>query len=261
LTVAAGLETPASATQPFADVPADGSLARTLAPWIARGWVASHAQHRFEPDRAMPFTEFKQHAFNSLFASLSKNSPTPVDYRPWLVHDTFNRPDEAVAELSSGHKPMSGSEWKIENGQLRPADSQGTTYLLVDAGAKDVDASVDLFLEQTRNEAAAGIVVRAGDARNMQRFLLQAKGPAVEARIDAVVDGQRTEEERWLIPTIKRGFTLRVVAVGDNFSYWIDGAEVKRLRRSQHAGGTGIGVVNGGGESSRFDNLEVKHCR
>jgi hypothetical protein len=75
------------------------------------------------------------------------------------------------------------------------------------------------------------------------------------------VDGQRTEEERWLIPTIKRGFTLRVVAVGDNFSYWIDGAEVKRLRRSQHAGGTGIGVVNGGGESSRFDNLEVKHCR
>jgi hypothetical protein len=134
-------------------------------------------------------------------------------------------------------------------------------YLLVDAGEKDVDASVDIFLEQTRNEAAAGIVVRAGDARNMQRFLLQAKGPAVEARIDAVVDGQRTEEERWLIPTIKRGFTLRVVAVGDNFSYWIDGAEVKRLRRSQYARGTGVGVVNGGGESSRFDNLEVKHCR
>ncbi|HUT89477.1 MAG TPA: FAD-dependent oxidoreductase [Thermoguttaceae bacterium] len=257
LTVAVGLETPATAPQPFADVPTDSQLARTLAPWIERRWIVSNARHRFEPDQAMPFSEFKRHAFHACFGSLLK-TPLSVDYRPWLVHDPFNRPDEAATQLATGQKPIDSATWKVETGQLRPTETQGTTYFLVETGAADVDASVDIFLEQTKNQAAAGLVVRATDSRNMERFLLQANGPAVHARIDAIVGGQRTTEVSWVIPTLKRGFTLRVAAVSDEFVYFIDGKEVKRLKRQHSPTGTGVGVVNGGGEANRFDNLEAR---
>jgi hypothetical protein len=257
LTEVVGRETPPAVSPPFADIPADSPLARTLAPWIERGWIVSDGGHRFEPDQAMPFSEFKRHAFHVCFGSLLK-TPLPVDYRPWLVHDTFNRPNEAVTELATGQKPRDAGAWKVEAGQLRPTETKGTTYLLMDTRTADVDASVDVFLEQTQNEAAAGVVVRAVDSRNMQRFLLQAKGPAVHVRIDALVDGERTAEVGWVVPTLKRGFTLRVIAVGDQFVYFIDGEEVKRLKREPSPAGTGVGVLNGGGEASRFDNLEIR---
>ena len=259
LAMVAGLETPATAPQPFADIPADSPLARTLAPWIERRWIVSHARHRFEPDEAMPFSEFKRHAFHACFGSLLK-TPLSVDYRPWLVHDTFNRPNEAATRLATGQEPMHSAAWKVEAGQLRPTETQGTTYFLVDTEAVDVDVSVDIFLEQTKNQAAAGLVLRAIDSRNMERFLLQANGPTVHARIDAIVDGQRTREVSWVIPTLKRGFTLRVVVVNDEFAYFIDGKEMKRLKREHSPAGTGVGVINGGGEAGRFDNLEARAC-
>jgi hypothetical protein len=258
LTIAAELDIPPTSEQPFADVPANGVLARTLAPWIARHWITADPRERFASDQPMSFSEFKRHAFNVLFAALLGKEPLPVNCRPWLVHDTFNRPNEAIAQLASGHRPLPGAAWRVENGQLRPASAEGTTCLLVNAGARDVDASVDIFLEQTRNEAAAGLALRAADAGNMDRFFLQAKGPGVEARIDTLINGQRRAEERWIIPAIKRGFTLRVVAAGDEFIYLIDGTEVKRLKRTPSAAGMGVGVVNGGGEASRLDNLEVR---
>ena len=258
LTAAAGLRVPETAPQPFADVSADSELARTLKPWIDRQWIAASLQHRFEPDRAMPFSEFKQLAFHVLFSSLMKNPPAPVDYRRRLVHDTFNRPNEPAVQLATGQKPVHSAAWRIEGGQVRPVDKTGTTYFLVDAGAPDVDVSVDVFLEQTKNEAAAGIVFQARDSRHMQRFLLQAKGPAVEVRIDSLVEGKRQQEERWLIPTMKRGLTLRVVAKGGDVLYFLDGREIKHLQRTYSPSATVVGVVNGGGESSRFDNLEVR---
>jgi hypothetical protein len=133
-------------------------------------------------------------------------------------------------------------------------EKAGTTYFLVDAGASDVDVSVDVFLEQTKNEAAAGLVFQASDSRHMQRFLLQAKGPAVEVRIDSVVEGECKQEECWLIPTMKRGLTLRVVAKGGDVLYSLDGKEIKHLQRTYSPSATLVGLVNGGGESSRFDN-------
>jgi hypothetical protein len=137
-------------------------------------------------------------------------------------------------------------------------EKAGTTYFLVDAGAPDVDVSVDVFLEQTKNEAAVGIVFQASDSRHMQRFLLQAKGPAVEVRIDSLVEGERQQEERWLLPTMRRGLTLRAVAKGGDVLYFLDGKEIKHLQRTYSPSATLVGVVNGGGESSRFDNLEVR---
>jgi hypothetical protein len=258
LTVAAGLHIPETAVQPFADVPADGELARTLKPWIDQGWIAADPRQRFESDRPMPFSEFKQLAFHGLFSALMKAPPAPVDYRPWLVHDTFNGPNRPVAQLASGQKPVSSAAWRIESGQLRPLEKTGTTYFLVDAASPDVDASADVFLEQTKNEAAAGIVFQSSDARNMQRFLLQARGPAVEVRIDSIVEGERQQEERRLIPTMKRGLTLRVVAKGGHVFYFLDGKRITHLQRTYSPSATLVGLVNGGGEASRFDNFEVR---
>lgn len=257
LTAASGLSVPATAPQPFADVPADSESARILKPWIDHRWIAASLQHRFEADFPMSFSEFKQLAFHVLFSSLMKTPPAPVHYRRWLVHDTFNRPDEPAVRLATGQKPTHSSAWRIEGGQIRPVEKAGTTYLLVDAGVPDVEASVDVFLEQTKNESAAGLVFQASDARHMQRFLLQAKGPAVEVRIDALVENKRTQEERCLVPTMKRGLTLRVVAKGGNMLYFLDGRQIKRLLRPHSPAATLVGLVNGGGEASRFDNFEV----
>ncbi|MFO0870274.1 MAG: FAD-dependent oxidoreductase [Pirellulales bacterium] len=260
LTVAAGLTVPATAPQPFADIPADSELARILHPWIERHWIAADRQRRCEPDHPMLFSEFKQLAFHVLFSDLTRQPPAAVDYRRFLVHETFNRPNEPVTQLASGQRPVESSTWRIEGGQLRPVDTSGTTYFLVDAGAPAVDVSADIFLEQTRNAAAAGLVFQARDGRHMQRFLLQAQGPEIEVRIDALVAGERTDEVRWRIPTSKRGWSLRVMAQDGQVSYYLDDQRVKQLTRSHSPSATLVGLVNGGGEASRFDNLDVREA-
>ena len=59
-----------------------------------------------------------------------------------------------------------------------------------------------------------------------------------------------------LLPTMKRGFTLRVVGKGGNVFYFLDGKEIKHLQRTYSPAATLVGLINGGGEASRFDNLE-----
>lgn len=50
------------------------------------------------------------------------------------------------------------------------------------------------------------------------------------------------------------------VAEGDMVHCFLDGREIEQLRRTP-AGGTLVGLVNGGGEASRFDNFEVRAVR
>jgi hypothetical protein len=130
--------------------------------------------------------------------------------------------------------------------------------LLCDAGRADVDVSLDVFLEQTQQPAAAGIVVRARDAQNMQRFLLDTDGPVVRVRIDTLIDGQRTDEVVQSRATPRRGFTLRVVAQGDRLTYFVDGERVHEQQRGDFASATQVGVLSGGHTPSRLDNLEVR---
>jgi len=250
----------AAATPLFADLPASHPLAALVAEWAARGWIAADAAERFEPDAAMPFAEFRQHAFNLLFGGLAAGGPTAVDYRPWLVRDAFNRPDGPAARLFSGQAAVRAEAWAVEAGQLRPVQERGTSYHLVDAGAADIDISADVFLEQTRNDAAAGIVMRAADAATMERFLVQARGPTVEVRIDRLAAGRRVDEVREVVPTLRRGFTLRMVARGDRIDYLLDDRLVRSLDRPGGRG-TLVGLVNGGDERSRFDNLAVRPAR
>jgi len=258
LTRAAGLSVPAAAPPPAADVPGDSELGRQLAAWIQAGWIAAGARQRFQPDQPVPFSEFKRHAYHAFFGRLAPETVRAVDCRPWLAHDTFNRPDGPLPQLAGG-LPISGTgRWKIEAGQLRPERDSGTDYLLTDTGQADVEAAVDVFLEQTQNAAAAGLAVRGTDAQNMERFLLQAEGPAVHVRIDTLVNGRHVDEVRQVWPTLRRGFTLRLAASGDELTYSIDGREVYRQRRAPRAGATLVGLLNGGGEASRFDNLEVR---
>jgi hypothetical protein len=271
LTMAAGLTQPKTALQPFADVPADSDLARALGPWIERRWIAAGRDHRFEPDRPMPFSEFKRLAFHSLFSDLMKAPPPAVEYRPWLVHDTFNRPDGPLLRLATGQAQLAPAAWGIDGGQTRPkppasglrkerAETIGMSSLLVDAGSADMDVAVDLFLEQTQHAAAAGLAFRGRDARTMARFYVQTAGPALEVWTDSLVAGERRDARRRLIPTSKRGLTLRVVAKGDEVRCFLDDREMARLRPIP-SGGTLVGLVNGGGEASRFDNFEVRAVR
>ncbi|MFM7043646.1 MAG: FAD-dependent oxidoreductase [Planctomycetaceae bacterium] len=261
LSLAAGIEPAASrstADPPlFSDVPHGHPLAPLLAAWSARGWIAADAAERFVPDAAMPFAEFRRHAFNVLFGALATGGPIPVDYRPWIVRDAFNRPDGPVERLHSGQASILAEPWHVEGGLLRPVREKGTSYHVVDAGAADVDISADVFLEQTRNDAAAGIVLRGEGTASMERFLLQAKGPAVEVRIDRISAGERVDEVREIVPTLRRAFSLRAVARGDRIDYFLDGRLVRSLERGTR-GGTVVGLVNGGDERSRFDNLEVR---
>jgi hypothetical protein len=264
LSLAAGIE-PASrrstADPPlFSDVPHGHPLAPLLATWSARGWIAADAAERFEPDAPMPFAEFRRHAFNVLFGALATSGPIPVDYRPWIVRDAFNRPDGPAQRLHSGQASILAEPWHVEGGLLRPVQEKGTSYHLVDAGTSEVDVSADVFLEQTRHAAAAGIVLRANGTGSMERFLLQAKGPAVEVRIDRIISGERVDEVREIVPTLQRAFSLRAVARGDRVDYLLDGRLVRSLERGMR-GGTVVGLVNGGDERSRFDNLEVRPPR
>lgn len=264
LSLAAGIE-PASgrstADPPlFSDVPHGHPLAPLLATWSARGWIAADAAERFEPDAAMPFAEFRRHAFNVLFGALATGGPIPVDYRPWIVRDAFNRPDGPAQRLHSGQASILAEPWHVEGGLLRPVQEKGTSYHLVDAGTSEVDVSADVFLEQTRNAAAAGIVLRANGTGSMERFLLQAKGPAVEVRIDRIISGERVDEVREIVPTLQRAFSLRAVARGGRVDYLLDGRLVRSLERGMR-GGTVVGLVNGGDERSRFDNVEVRPPR
>jgi hypothetical protein len=220
----------------------------------------------------MPFSEFKRLAFHVLFSALLKTPPPAVGYRPWLVYDTFNRPDGPLVRLATGQAPSAPAAWRIEAGQARPhpagsatrhttenADTTRMASLLVDAGTADVDVAVDLFLEQTRHAAAAGIAFQGRDARTMRRFFVQAAGSALEVWTDRLVDGERRDATRRLIPTMKRGLTLRVVTEGETVRCLLDGCEIDRLHRPP-AGGTLVGIINGG-EASRFDNFEVRAAR
>ena len=261
LSLAAGIEPAAgrSTADPplFSDVPHGHPLAPLLAAWSARGWIAADAAERFEADAAMPFAEFRRHAFNVLFGALATGGPMAVDYRPWIVRDAFNRPDGPAQRLHSGQASILAEPWHVEGGLLRPVREKGTSYHLVDVGTADVDISADVFLEQTRNDAAAGIVLRGDGTASMERFLLQAKGPAVEVRIDRISAGERVDEVREIVPTLRRAFSLRAVARGDRIDYLLDGRLVRSLERGTRRG-TVVGLVNGGDERSRFDNLEVR---
>ena len=258
LTLAAGLDVPEKAAGAFADVQADTLVARQLAPWIAKRWIVADPRHNFRPDEPIPFAEFKRHAYHALFGDLAPQTVRPVDYRNWLARDTFNRPDGPVEKLASGQPVTGTGKWAVESGNLRAKSLAGTTYLLIDVARPDVDVSVDVFLEQTKNPAAAGLVVRAADARNMQRFLLQAEGPRVRLRVDTLEEGQMTARAEKLLETMRRGFTLRLVARGEELTYFLDGQEVRREKRATFADATHVGLLNGGGEASRFDNLEVR---
>ena len=241
----------------FADVPCGSPLAGLLAAWAKRGWIAANPAHRFAPGQPVPFSEFKRHAYHMLFAEVAPGTVRPVDYRPRLAHDTFNRPDGPLRRLESG-QPVGGTgTWRVEQGVLRGKPG-GTTYLLVDVGRPDVDLSVDLFLEQSAAPAAAGLVLRAEDDRNLQRLYLDTDGPAVRVRIDTLVQGRQTAEWIQRIATHRRGFSLRVLAKGEQLTCFLDGKQVYQDRRPEFAGATKVGLVNGGGQPSRLDNFEVR---
>ena len=92
----------------------------------------------------------------------------------------------------------------------------------------------------------------------MQRLFLDTDGPAVRMRIDTLVQGQQTAEWIRRLATHRRGFSLRVLAKGEQLTCFLDGKQVHQERRAEFAGATKVGLVNGGGQPSRIDNFKVR---
>jgi hypothetical protein len=183
-----------------------------------------------------------------------------VDYRPWLAHDTFNRRDELLKALASSQAVVAQGEWRVTSGQLMPTPSESPALLLVDVGRQDVDVSIDVFLEQTRRPAQAGLIVRSDRASCQHRFTVQADGPAVIVQVESQLGGQWSVLMREVRAVHKRGFTLRAVADGDSLVCELDGAAVFQGACAAFAAATFVGLLNTG-EASRFDNLEVRAAR
>jgi len=115
-----------------------------------------------------------------------------------------------------------------------------------------------VFLEQSNQLAAAGLVVRAEDHENMQRFLLDTDGPAVRVRVDTLLGGERIDEFIRPIETPRRGFSLRLVAVGPKLSCFLDGRLVYQGDRPKFSTATRVGLLGGGVRPSRLGNFEVR---
>jgi hypothetical protein len=67
-------------------------------------------------------------------------------------------------------------------------------------------------------------------------------------------------EVREIVPTLRRAFSLRAIACGSRIEYFLDGRLVRSLDRGTRSG-TAVGLVNGGDERGRFDNVEVRPPR
>ena len=257
---AAGIE-PAFHAVPFfkdvGDLKFPG-LAALLTTWQNRRFLTNTFGQQFRPQAPIPFSELQQHLFNVLFADKRRGSPLPVDCRPVLVHDTFHRPDGPLDLDETGQKYQPSGTWIISGGKARVREVDTTRYLLVDAGQPDVDISCDVFLEQSLKNASAGIAYRGLDIANASRFLLSAERDTIRLRWDRLESGQRVAEVSRVIQTLKRGFTLRVSCRGDKVKYFLDGKVVREAQLNSNENGTLVGVLNGGGMPSWFDNLDVR---
>lgn len=244
----------------FKDVGASESpqLAKVLAAWQNRRFLPNIPGLRFRPKDPIPFSELQQHLFNVLYAGKHSGGPHPVDYRPVLTHDTFNRPDGPLEQDETGKDYQATGTWLISGGKAHVREVDTTRYLLVDTGRADVDISCDIFLEQSLENASAGLVFRARDTANANRFLLTAEHDTVRLRWDRLEDGRRVGEVSQVIKTLKRGFALSLRCRGSKVEYYLDGQLVREAQLDSQEGGTLVGILNGGGMPSWFDNLDIR---
>ncbi len=260
VSAAAGIE-PADIEPPvfqdvgMADFP---RLAGLLAAWQKRGYLQGGPDRMFQPEEPIRFSELQTHLFNVLFAGKRRGGPIPVDYRTILAHDTFNRSDGRLVRDETGRPYQETGTWIVSGGKVRVQEVDATRYLLVDAGRADVDVSCDVFLEQSLKDASAGLVFRGRDAANLSRFLLTAERDAVRIRWDRLQAGRHVTKVSRVQRTLKRGFTLRVRCRGSQAEYYLDGKRVRKAQVDPKERGTLVGVLNGGGMASWFDNFDVR---
>lgn len=257
---AAGIQASNHVTRLFNDVSEAESpqLAKMLTAWLDRGFLPHTSGLRFHPEDPIPFSELKQHLFNVLFGEKHSGGPHPVDYRPVLAHDTFNRPDGPLKQDETGKSYQADGTWLISGGKTHVQEVDTTRYLLVNTGKTDVDISCDVFLEQSLEHASAGLVFRARDTANASRFLLTAEQDTVRLRWDRLEDGRRVGETSQLIKTQKRGFALRLRCRGSKVEFYLDGQLVREAQLDPQEDGVLAGVLNGGGMPSWFDNLNIR---
>jgi FAD-dependent oxidoreductase family protein len=232
-------------------------LAETVRKFNDRGWTDFDLGNTKSLEKPIRFSEFKQLCYNGLFGPIAPETVRPVRFQTTLAYDTFNRPNGPLDKLESGQKVTKTGDWTVHSGSAKIDKKNESGLLLVDVGQSDYTVRVDLFLNQTTSPAVAGLVVRAEDGENMQRFLLETQGEELLVRIETVANGQVENSVSIPVRSIRRGWELAIKANGPKLGYYLGGKLIQTGWRSRFAGASQVGLINESGKPSIFDNFQV----
>ena len=238
-----------------ADIQLD--LAETVRNFNDRGWSDFDLTNLQNLNKPIRFSEFKQLCYNGLFGPIAPETVRPLRFQTTLAHDTFNRPNGPLDKLESGQKITETGGWTVHGGSTKTDKKNKSGLLLVDVGQPNYTVKVDLFLNQTTSPAVAGLVVRAEDGKNMQRFLLETNGEELLARIETIANGKVQNSVSIPVRSIRRGWELAIKANGPKLTYYLGGKPINSGWRSRFAGASQVGLINESGKPSIFDNFQV----
>ncbi len=221
------------------------------------GWTDLDLSQKESFEKPIRFSEFKRLCYNGLFGSIAPETVRPVRFDKTLAYDTFSRANGPLDKLESGHKVTQTGDWTVHGGSTMIDKKNASGLLLVDAGQPNYTVCVDLFLNQTPLPAVAGLVVRAEDGQNMQRFLLKTVGEELLVEIETIANGQVENNVSIPVRSIRRGWELAIQANGPKLTYYLGGKPIHIGWRSRFQNATQVGLINESGKPSIFDNFQV----
>jgi hypothetical protein len=164
-----------------------------------------------------------------------------------VFSDTFERE-------SANWKPIIG-DWSVINGSYCGNFSDFGVAILENKTWSDFVLQADVRGNEDVRET--GIIFRYKDAGNYYRLFIS--GNFTQVRIMKMVNYSATYPDLWVSWTVtdpKTWYTLRVLAIGDSFKVFMDGAFLLSITDLQPLLSGEIGV-GGYEEHSSFDNIKV----
>ncbi|HOE12912.1 MAG TPA: FAD-dependent oxidoreductase, partial [bacterium] len=204
---------------------------------------------------ALHFSIFKRLLFNLALCKKSPQGPYPVEEVSPVVRDTFNRKDSPVEKPEIGPKYVPSSPWEVKGGLAVPTQTEADSFLWIPCEAKEFTAACDIFLEQTRTEATAGLAFRKECANEYVRFVVRTDRFDVLILLERVTGDSVEPLAKKRLETKLRGFTLRAHRERD-ILYCVLGHETAfpvPFRESIFE----VGFYNGSGNKNLFDNFEI----
>lgn len=173
------------------------------------------------------------------------------------ITDTFTA---ANGTNLNGRTTETGSKtWTVGNGvfdintnKVRPTTVSGSAYATLDAGAANIDMSVDVTIGATTVD---GLLFRFVDGANYWRVdlvtgtdrlhLIRSTAGAEDGSISGAVSLD-----------VGNTYTIRVVTSGTSISAYVNGVLIASTTNSTHQTATKHGII-AGSTNTRFDNLSI----